>query len=247
MMRHILLALLLCVGPQLRAQQASNLQNAKLYSYGELLRRHNIALTEQSLIAALKNSDADVRYLAAMKLAENKSFDAVPAIRQALVVERVPRDEVNIALALGLLGDESGGAKLRQVCSDNEFIPEFRLYAVRYSQDLHSQDESACLAAAEEIMNTQSANVSDRVTALSLLPRFASLSPKDMQEIEATLRRSLLDSEPTMRMAAGKTIADLGLRSSAQTLSAAVASENDENVRAVLKRDLERLESKPSR
>jgi len=164
-----------------------------------------------------------------------------------LEVERVPRDQVNIALALGLLGDEAGSVKLRQVCSDNEFIPEFRLYAVRYSQDLHSQDESACLAATQEIMNTQSAKVSDRVTALSLLPRFASLGPGDLKVIEAISTRSLKDSDPTVRMAAAKTLSDLGLRSSARALSDAVVSEKDENVRAVLKSDLDRLEKNPSR
>src|SRR5262249_51240562 len=50
----------------------------------ELLRQHNVELNRQGLICALKSPDADVRYLSAMKLAEDKVADAIPAIKEAL-------------------------------------------------------------------------------------------------------------------------------------------------------------------
>ena len=39
---------------------------------------------------------------------------------------------INIALALGLLGDQLGRDELKKVCAEEEFPSEFRMYAVRY-------------------------------------------------------------------------------------------------------------------
>ena len=117
---------------QAASQQVPEVGHAKLYTYGELLKQHNIPLTQSALVIALKNADADVRYLAAMKLAEDKRVEEVPAIREALAAETVSRDRVNMALALGLLGDESGVTELKKTYADANVIPEFRLYAIRY-------------------------------------------------------------------------------------------------------------------
>src|SRR5579862_2209759 len=118
--------------PNAFGQQSPEVGRVKLAGVGDLLREHNIELTKPSVLLALRNPNADVRFLAAMKLAEDKEVDAIPAIKKALTVEKVPRDRVNMAVALGLLGDQAGRDELRKVCADNNIIPEFRLYAVRY-------------------------------------------------------------------------------------------------------------------
>ena len=82
-----------------------------------------------------------------MKLEEDKAVDATLAIEEALAAEKIPRARVNIALALGLLGDPAGHDELKKVCADKDFVPEFRLHAVRYMFDLHFQKEEDCLAA----------------------------------------------------------------------------------------------------
>src|SRR2546430_3563860 len=123
MLRGVLLVvcvLLLLTFAATFAQQSSEVGTANLYRYGELLQQHHIELTKSALLRALKNSDEAVRYLAAMKLAEDKSVDAIPAIEEALAVERVLRDRVNIALALGLLGDQTGPTELKKVCGWHE-------------------------------------------------------------------------------------------------------------------------------
>ena len=58
-----------------------------------------------------------------MKLAEDKTVDAIPAIKEALIAEKIPRDRVNMAVALGLLGDRSGKDELKKVCADSSVIP----------------------------------------------------------------------------------------------------------------------------
>jgi hypothetical protein len=108
------------------AQQAppKNAVNGRLHTFSELLRDRDVELTESALLAALKSSDADVRYISAMKLAEDKVVAAVPAMKAALAAESVPRSRANIALALGLQGDPSGRDELKRICADESFPSE---------------------------------------------------------------------------------------------------------------------------
>ncbi len=223
-------------------QQPPEVGRVKLYRYGELLQQHNIELTEPALINALKNPDPDVRYLAAMKLAEDKAFATIPAIEEAVRVEKDPRDQVNMALALGLLSDQIGLAKLKKVCADKNFVPEFRLYAVRYMFDLHSQKDEDCLAAAEQLAASRNVNIGDRVSALSLLPSFQNLTTDESPKIVNLVANCLEDSEPVVQLAASSALVNLGGASAIPYLRSAIAREKDENVRAAFERDLKRLE-----
>jgi len=223
-------------------QQPPEVGRVKLYRYGELLQQHNIELTEPALINALKNPDPDVRYLAAMKLAEGKAFATIPAIEEAVRVEKDPRDQVNMALALGLLSDQIGLAKLKKVCADKNFVPEFRLYAVRYMFDLHSQKDEDCLAAAEQLAASRNVNIGDRVSALSLLPSFQNLTTDESPKIVNLVANCLEDSEPVVQLAASSALVNLGGASAIPYLRSAIAREKDENVRAALERDLKKLE-----
>ncbi len=224
------------------AQQTPEIGRATLYTYGDLLRKHNIELTEAALHSALKSSDADVRYLAAMKLAEDKATDAIPAIEEALTAERAPRNRVNIALALGLLGVRAGYIELKKVCGDRTFVSEFRLYAVRYMLDLNSPDAAECLPAAEEIEESRDADLGDRISALSLLPRFQNLAGEESQRIFDLVLKSLGSPEPVVQIAASDALSTIGGADAVAHLKAAVANEKDENVRAVFERALARLQ-----
>jgi hypothetical protein len=64
--------------PSIFAQQIPELQvgSGALARFGDLLREHNLDLTEDALLRALKNTNSDVRFLAAMKLQEDKAVDA---------------------------------------------------------------------------------------------------------------------------------------------------------------------------
>ncbi len=240
-MRHILsflfISILLLV-TLLAAQEAPQVGNVRLSRFGDLLREHNIQLTEPALLRALKNPDADVRFLAAMKLEEDHAVDAIPAIRAALAGEKDPRARVNIALALGLLGDQTGSVELRRVCADRSFVPEFRLYAARYTFDLHSQNED-CLGAAEETLESE--KFADRISALELLPRFQDLTPKQSQEVLNLVLSRLKDPEPVVQMAASHALASLGNPSAINDLEAAMDREQDQAVRSVFETDLKKL------
>lgn len=217
-------------------------------TFGELLRKHNVELTQQGLLRGLKSLDADVRYLSAMKLAEDKVVDAVPAIKEALAAETAPRDRANIALALGLLGDPSGRDELKKMCADENFPPEFRLYAVRYMFDLGIERDEGCLQAAEEIMklvDSENRSFGYRISALELLVRFRKLTSEESQRVFELVLNSLNDPESVVRMEASRALATLGIRDAIPYLEATIAHEEDENVRSVLKTNLKKLQKEP--
>ena len=227
---------------QAASQQVPEVGHAKLYTYGELLKQHNIPLTQSALVIALKNADADVRYLAAMKLAEDKRVEEVPAIREALAAETVSRDRVNMALALGLLGDESGVTELKKTYADANVIPEFRLYAIRYVLDLGAPNQGDCLTAAQDIGQSEETPISDRITALQLLVQFRGIRAEESERSLQLLEKSLQDKEPVIRTSASNTLARLGNPSSVASLIAAIGREKDQSVRTVFEADLTKLQ-----
>jgi HEAT repeat protein len=235
------------------AQQAPpkiEVNNGRLRTFGELLRERNVELTEPALLAALKSSDADVRYLSAMKLAEDKVLAAVPAMKAALASETVPRDRANIAFSLGLLGDPSGRDELKRMCADEGFPSEFRLYAVRYMSDLGVERDEGCLHAAKDIaklVDSGNRSVGDRVTAFELLARFRNLTFEESQSVFDLLLHGLNDPDPYVRMQASSAFATLGDRKAISYLEAALSQEKDENIRIILTINLSKLRQKMKR
>jgi hypothetical protein len=243
------LMLLFVLIPSTSAQEAPEVQvgSGRPSRFGDLLREHNIDLTEPALVRALKNRDSDVRFLAAMKLAEDKAVDAIPAVRRAMAAERTPRTRVNIAVALGLLGDPSGRDELIELCADGDFPPEFRLYAVRYMFDLGVERDEDCLHAAEELVQTvdsENRTVADRDSALELLPRFRNLTADESKKIFELVVDRLHDPEPTVRMAASQSLASLGNAAAIPYLEDAIAREQEEGTRSVFEANLKKLQTK---
>ncbi|HXY48827.1 MAG TPA: HEAT repeat domain-containing protein [Terriglobales bacterium] len=245
-MRLLLVAALLSFVTALEAfaQEAPpKIEVGGIRTIGELLRQHNVELTEPALLQALKSPDADVRYLSAMKLAEDKVINAVPAIKEALAAETVPRDRVNLALTLGLLGHPSGPDELKRMCADENFPPEFRLYAVRYMFDLGTENDDGCLHAAEDA--AKMVDSGNRVTAFELLVRFRTLTSEESQSVFDLVLHGLNDPDPFVRMGASSAFATLGDRNAIPYLKVAIAQEEDENLRSVLKINLKKLQQKP--
>jgi hypothetical protein len=173
--------------------------NGRLNTFGELLQKHNVELTKPALLQALQSPDSDVRYLSATKLAEDKVVLALPAIKEALAIEMVPRDRVNIALALGLLGDPSGRDELNRMSSDENFPPKFRLYAVRYMFDLGVESDQGCRHAAEDIaklVDSGNGGIGYRVVAFELLVRFGKLTSEESQSVFDLVLHGLNDPNP---------------------------------------------------
>jgi HEAT repeat protein len=178
----------------------------------------------------LKSPDAQVRYLAAEKLAEDGVQEAVPSIAEALSTEEVPATRVNIAFALALLGDEKGVSSLKAACGDADVPGYLRIRAARYLLDLHNED---CMNAVLGMLDSN-ADPDSQTQALSVLPSFQHVSQKDSQRIFDVVVRALEDPTPAVRITASVALGALGNPSALPYLQTAIANERDEVVRSQL-------------
>jgi HEAT repeat protein len=212
-------------------------------SLTQLLKQHHVDVTKVSLLNALKNSDPEVRSLAAEKLAEDKEQDAIESVQAALRVENVPGSRINIALALAQLGDEDGIVALKTACDDANLAGYLRARAITYLLDLHRDD---CLNGVLEMLKPESDSDS-RLQALSLLPRFRNVTKEESQRIIDLTVKALGDQTPAVRMDASSALAALGDASVIPYLERAVASEQDEVVHSQMQANIRALQQKKPR
>jgi HEAT repeat protein len=216
--------------------------NGALPTFGELLKRHNIQLTEPALVDALKNADPEVRDLAAQKPAEDKADEAIPAIVGALASEKVPWTRMNIAFALAHLGNPVGFDTLEENCGNQQVAAGIRAQSAEYLLRFDRED-AVCLSALLDVL--RGASNGYRMQAASLLPKFHSLSTEDSEKAFMSLVRALHASDASVRMAAGRSLADLGDVRAIPELRDDAASERERAVRLQIEEDLRMLQEKP--
>ena len=121
-------------------------------TFADGLARHHIDVTEAALIAALTDPDGEVRSLAAAQLAAMDDHPALPAILRALLAERDPQVEVNLAGAATWLGSGHALDQLQQLCQDVNVPSTARLDAARY---VSNKELPTCFPAIEQIERTE--------------------------------------------------------------------------------------------
>jgi HEAT repeat protein len=214
--------------------------NKRLTTIEESLQRHDIALTRTALLDALRSSDAEVRWLAAQKLANDGAKDTVPSILEALTAEKVAETRVNIAYAVAQLGAQKGFATLKGTCDNPAIRADVRMVAATYMLNLHHED---CLSDVMTILQSR-ADPDSSVQALYLLPRFQQVS-------EDYLLKAILDAlvsgTPAVRIAASNALGTVGNPSAIPFLQNAITKEQDEAVRFQMRTDLHKLEQKKGR
>lgn len=226
------------VGSQPISQQGFG---AKPQTFGDLLKLHNIELTQQGLVAALRNTDPEVRYLAAHKLAEDKAVETIPAIKDALATEKVPWTRMNIALALAEMGESIGFDTLEDNCKNNGTSGAIRTRSAEYLLRFN-RDSATCLSGLLDLLKGGSNG--DMAAAAELLPRYHNLSKEDSETVFTGLVEALHASGPAVRMAAGEALANLGDRRGITELERAIRDEQEEVVRLQLEEDLKKLRNK---
>jgi len=209
-------------------------------TFAHALKRHHVPLTRSALVAALQNSDPEVRGLAAAQLAEEKATDAVSAIAKALATERVPLTRVNIAFALAQLGNKTGVKALESACHESETVAGVRMTAAIYMVNfLHT---NACFADVLDVLDSHDDDqTGNRMQALSLAPSFKGLSEDESQRLLAATINNLRDTTASVRIVASDALVRLGDASAVPQLQEAVTVEQDEVVRNALEDALQRL------
>jgi HEAT repeat protein len=205
----------------------------------DALKRHNIDLSEASLVRALHNSDSDVRYLAAAKLAEDKKIDAIPAITDALESEKSPATRVNIAFALARFGNDEGMRALTAECENDDLVGHLRLRAAGY---LLALQKEGCFDAVLK-MASPGPNSEIQIQALTLLTRYSGLGSEDSKKIFTSITKSLSDQQPSVRLNASIALQALGDRSGISVLQNAISHEKDAVVKSQMQQSLKALQS----
>lgn len=230
----------LTLSASVQAQLSASSENGRLPTLTDRLKQYGIASTPSALSVALRSSEADVRELAALKLAEDNVKDAIPSIEQALNVENNGDTKINIAFALGQLEDRRGIDTLTTSCNNSSLNVGSRIRAARYL--LHLHDES-CLSAVVNIVQSQAGSEPDyRTEALSLLPSFGRVSDADSKRIVMIVAASLADPTPAVRISASDALVRLGKVDAIPALRNAIKVEQEESVLLQLNAALQSLQ-----
>src|SRR5579875_394704 len=138
-------------------------------TFEQALQEHHIALTREALVAALQNSDPEVRSLAAAKLLVNDhALDTVQSVTSALAAEENINAKINIAWALGQVANDAGFDALQSICDDKALYIGVRTNAARYMLDMN---RASCI---DTVIDALQSTVPE--TGLSLAGRLKNLS-----------------------------------------------------------------------
>ena len=236
-----LIVITICLVTQLTFSQAKPVsKNGQAISVADVLRQHHIALTNEALVNALQNPDAEIRGLAAVQLADTKVRVAIPDIISAVNKETSPLTRANIASALIRLGDETGFSVLKNMCNSADIPGHFRTLAAQYLLDVN---DGSCLNAVLNILETDK-EPSSHMAALDVLPRFKNVSESDSRKMYALDVKDLTNPDDTVRLYASDTLVALGGDSAVGYLEGAIAAESNDFIRTQMEADLRRLQEK---
>jgi HEAT repeat protein len=187
------------------------------------LERLHIGLTEPELLDALQNPSGEVRSLAAAQLAAMDNHPALKQIVQAIVNERDPQVQVNLAGAASWLGSQRGIAQLEQSCRDINVPSLARLDAARY---ISNKQLPTCFPAVREIaQNDQDAAV--RVEAILAAASYWGQT----EGAEQIAVRALGDVDASVRIQAADALRRLRATKDIVPLEIAGKNEGDETAR----------------
>ncbi len=207
----------------------------------ESLHARGIEIPQPSLIAALHNSDGEIRSQAALKLAEDLDVDAIPSIEGALLAEKEPKTRIGIASALRTLGDPKGVEYLTAMCANTSLPIDVVTQLVWYLH-VFGASTAPCADTILTYLNRPGA-YAYRDQIFSLLPALYGDVPGDQgDQILRIIQNNLTDeAQAAIRLEAGHTLARIELPASIKILQEAIAREKDPFVRASLQGDLNAL------
>ena len=216
----------------------------------QMLERRGIDLTRQALLDALLDPRAVVRSLAAQKLAHDGQSDSIPAIAAALSAEKAVGTREIMAYALASLGDRRGIPELRDMCTA-KFSASLRMTAATDMLSLHDEecvdDFLDLLRSVRDSSSLQNVSrdgfVQVGLIDLEVLPP-EHPSEHQSEEIRELAASCLASKSRDLRMAASRALGKFGDAVSARELDKALATEQDQAVRAKMLEDLQRIKNR---
>lgn len=227
--------------------QDVEVNSRRLRSFAEVLASHGVTdLSEGSLIAALSDSDPQVRTTAAMKLAEDHRDDAAPAIASALSREQDPKAQIGLSQALWGLHDDHGIAHLHAMCTDSS-LSFNTLISVVTALRLTNSPAGVCAETFFAAMggSKEPEEIAMGETRLSVI--YCDATSEQARRILKTLRLYLADrkQDSQIRLEASQALADIGTPECAEAIRGAISEEQNSDVRVFFEATLKGLEKNP--
>ena len=207
-----------------------------LETFAQALTRHHIGLTEPALIEALRNTDGEVRGLAAWQLLEIKAVDSLPQILLAARDERDGRTKVNLASAAAHLGSKEGLAAVRAVCHDSSVQGWVRTDAARHLFDLHDR---SCLPDLWQLMDSGESDT--RISAINLVEQLDGRTAVESARLLHFTLDALNDPDIQLRLFAASTLSGLRDVAAIPNLRTAIQLEKEEVVKSRMEDSLRSL------
>ncbi len=235
------------VGAAAAFAQDIELSTPQNHSFKEELASHGLtALSEGSLIAALSDSDPQVRTMAAMKLAEDHHDDAAPAIESALSREQDLKAQIGLSQALWGLHDDFGIAHLHAMCADSS-LSFITLISVVDALRLAHTPAGVCAETFFAAMgrSKEPGEIAMGETRLSAI--YCDSTPEQARRILIALRLYLADrkQEAVIRVGASQALADIGTPECAEAIRAAISEEQNPGDRVFFESTLKSLQRNP--
>ena len=211
-----------------------------LETFAETLRRYGIALTEPSLVEALRNPDKQIRSLSAAELARLKATSRIPEIMRAAEIEKDPVTKRNLAASATWLGSTLGLTMLKNLCWDSTLRPSVRLSA---AETAFEKGDHACFRPVADMM-LPSEEAYTRVGAMSLLSQLHGKTDEESVVVLRMLLAAITDSDGYVRLNVSEGLRALHYPGTVPALRSALTTERDEVVRVSMQGTLDSL-SKP--
>jgi HEAT repeat protein len=207
----------------------------------QVLKRYQIAITERALISALFNDSPVVRSLAAEVLAKRWPKTSRQPIEQALEREMDDSTRIRMAYFLAEIGDDAGRQVLIGECHRVGAWGSMRIFAAR---ELATLNDDSCIDAVIDVLRspTDPLDTNAKYEAIKLIPAIIGhLGQKGSDEAIDLVANALGDPAPNVRSIASGSLVRLKCVNAILKLEAAIASEEENDIRIAMENDLTQL------
>jgi hypothetical protein len=217
-----------------------DLNFSRLMPFSVALCEYGIDTSEPSLIAALKNSDPEVRSLAAAELAEKHDDGGRPAIENALSAETNARARIGIAASLMNMGDAVGAKILNRMCTDASLAVEDTVSVVQQIA-MANHPTGICADVVLDAVEHASQDY-ERMDLITIFPLIYKNVSKEKAGRMVTNAQNLLQSQDvTARIRASQALAEMGSIASIDLIRTAIINEASPDIRAWHQLNLDKL------
>ena len=238
-LQHCVVTFCIELAVQLTAQTSTPPPNVKFErkTSREALLEKGISVDGQSLVIALKNSDPEIRGLAAMRLATDHIVMSSADLKTALLAETNVQASVRMAGSLFQLSPADGEPYVVSLCQNVTLSPIANISAARVLSDLDpTTSANSCGPTLEHLVNDSSVSPDDAANALSILTDLRTKLSEDFkQRVRKASIQLLTSKEFSLRAASIRWLGRDGSPEALSALSRATSTESNPALQTMMR------------